>query len=55
MITAVQQQADYDRLTRSDSNYKDEMKEYFNKYKNPKVVKTFYKLSEKGFSYDTMI
>lgn len=52
LITAVQQQADYDRLTRFDFSYKDEMKEYFNKYKNHKAVKTFHKLSKKGFSYD---
>lgn len=49
LITAVQQQADYDRLTRFDSNYKVEMKKYFNKYKNHKAVKN---LSEYGFSYD---
>lgn len=52
LITAIQQQSDYLRLTQFDFNYKDEMKEYFSKYKNHKAVKLFRKLSESGFSYD---
>ncbi|MDR7855968.1 DUF4932 domain-containing protein [Tissierella sp.] len=52
LLTVVQQQAKYDVLTRFDFDYKDKMKEHFKKYKNHKAVKTFHKLSKKGFSYD---
>lgn len=52
LLTAVQQQAEYDVLSRFDFDYKEEMNEYFNTYKNHKVVKTFNKLRIRGFSYD---
>lgn len=52
LLTAVQQQAQYDVLTRFDFNYKNEMNEHFSSYKKHKAVKTFSKLSKIGFAYD---
>lgn len=52
LLTAVQQQAGYDVLTRYDFDYKNEANEYFNAYKKHSVVKTFNKLRTRGFSYD---
>ena len=52
LLTALQQQADYPVLSRLNSTYKDEMKEYFKKYSNHKAIKAFNQLSDKGFNYD---
>jgi hypothetical protein len=52
LLTALQQQADYDLLTNLNFTYKDEMNQYFKKYKNHKAVKIFRNLSKKSFNYD---
>lgn len=52
LLTAVQQQSGYERLTNLDFTYKGTVMKYFSKYKNHKAVKTFRSLSKSGFSYD---
>jgi hypothetical protein len=52
LLTSVQLQSGYQRLTQLDFNYKNDMKDFFNDYKNHKSVKVFKKLSKVNFSYD---
>ncbi len=52
LLTALQQQADYQILTRLDFTYKDEMKEYFSQYRNHTAIKSFDQLSKSGFNYN---
>lgn len=52
LLTSIQLNSDYFRLTKLDLQYKDKMKEYFKNHTNHDAVKTFKELNSKGFNYD---
>jgi hypothetical protein len=52
LLAAVQINAEYPFLSPLSFKYKDNMKTYFSKFKNHKVVGIFNELFNKGFSYD---
>ncbi|MGH4123505.1 MAG: DUF4932 domain-containing protein [Clostridium sp.] len=52
LLLSVQLNSNYEPLTTIDFKYKDDVKNYFSKYKNHNAINTFKKLSRSGFSYD---
>lgn len=52
LLSAVQLNSGYHRLTKLDFKYKDNMKNYFNNYKNHEAVKKFETMSNGIFTYD---
>lgn len=52
LLSAVQLQEEYFRLTNLEYDYKNDMKDYFKDFKSHKAVKEFKKLDKLGFNYD---
>lgn len=52
LLTSVQLNSDYEILGRINFKYRDDIKNYFLKFKNHKAVKKFSEMKRNGFNYD---